>query len=395
MITECQEARNDNIYIDTIQTNAKLDYYEPTYGVTGSYVDSRGENIVDDACKYELNVVKVLLPSNALPLSWMVPRLESGDTSPDRFNKLIFAFGLEYKGVRYQQPIIWETQVNSSYTNPADIFPAVLPEQVDDRSFHKNFANYYALNNVGSLTTGFNKALKLLNDQLPVSKEYPCFTYDGSVGGWRLHCPPDYVYSEENPTVEDIKLFTNKQLTIFFGRGFRYSYSFYSSQNPLLTESQLNLNIDYKPELKTYDVSSFVAPFNNNVYTFYEKYTQLPSLRKWGGIHRIEIYSNIQLVKGRYNKGQDSKTGEFVTNESTQDSLLDVLYANSYELIEESISIYSNRGYPLWQSISNSGALNKLSYTLYAVDTFGNRVKLRVPSGDSLSVLIQLRKVID
>ena len=72
-----------------------------------------------------------------------------------------------------------------------------------------------------------------------------------------------------------------------------------------------------------------------------------------------------------------------------------MLYANSYELIEESISIYSNRGYPLWQSISNSGALNKLSYTLYAVDTFGNRVKLRVPSGDSLSVLIQLRKVID
>tara|TARA_R110001632_G_scaffold232721_1_gene374351 strand:- start:1079 stop:2263 length:1185 start_codon:yes stop_codon:yes gene_type:complete len=394
MITECQEARNDNIYIDTIQTNAKLDSFEPTYGVTGSYVDSRGENIVDDACKYELNVVKVLLPSNALPLSWMVPRLTAGDTSADRFNKLIFDFSLEYKGVRYTQPVLWETQVSNLYTNPANVYPAVLPEQVDDRTFHKSFANYYALTNVGSLTTGFNKALRLLTQQLPVVKEYPCFTYDGNVGGWRLHCPPDFVYSSSNPTVEDIKLFTGKQLSIFFGRGFRYIYGFYSNTNPNFTSSQLNLDTDNKPDLKTFDVSDFTAPFDANVYTFYENYKQINSLRKWGGIHRIEIYSNIQLVKGRYNKGQDSKTGEFVTNESTQDSLLDVLYSDTDKLIEDSIS-FIGRGYPLWQSISNSGSLNKLSYTLYAVDTYGNRVKLRVPSGDSLSILLQLRKVID
>jgi hypothetical protein len=99
-------------------------------------------------------------------------------------------------------------------------------------------------------------------------------------------------------------------------------------------------------------------------------------------------------VKGRYNKSQDTTTGDFKTNESTQDSLLDVLYLDDRKL-DYAPSNFEPRGYPLWQSVSNSGALNKISYSVFAVDIYGNRKRLRIPTGASLSVTLQLRKVID
>jgi hypothetical protein len=396
MITECQEARNDNIYIDTIQTNPSLDAYEPRYQQSGTYVDARGENIVDDACKYELNVVKALIPSVSIPISYILPRLTSGDTSADRFDKTIFEFKIEYKGVEYKQPVIWQTSVDTTlYKTPYKIYQTVPAEIVDDRTFHNKFASYYSLFNVDQLTNGFNRALKTLNDSLPTPlSNYPCFTFNSSVGAWLLHCPPEYILDSTNPTVNDIKIYTNKQLTLLFGRAFKYIYGIYSSQTESETFSQINTDIYLRADLKDFDVSQFQAPYNNNVYTFNRNVPNLLNLRKWGGINRIEIYSNIPLVKGRYNKPQDRKTGDFETNESTQDSLLDILYLDSSKL-DYQPGNFEARGYPLWQSISNSGALNKISYTMYTVDIYGNRRLIRVPTGSSMTLILQLRKVID
>ena len=394
MITECQEARSDNIYIDTVQTNISLDPYEPFYQNSGTYIDARGENIVDDACKYELNIVKTLIPSSAIPICWMVPKLTVGDTTPERYDKLIFEFKMEYKGVEYIQPVLWQTSINTDlYTTPQSRYPAVLLSQVDDRTFHNQFSSYYGLNNIDQLTYGFNEALKLLNAQLPAPfADYPCFTY--SNGAWTLHAPIEYVYDSNAPTVNDVGLYTNKQLTLLLGKAFKYTYGVYSSQTSSDTFSQINLNTYLKPDVKNIDVSGFIPPYNNCIYSFGTGVPSIGNLRKWGGINRIEVYSNIPLVKGRYNKSQDSKTGDFVNNESTQDSLLDILYLDENKF-EYQPSNFEMRGYPYWQSVSNSGALNKISYTMFTVDTYGNKRKIRIPTGSSMTVTIQLRKVID
>jgi hypothetical protein len=158
-------------------------------------VDARSENVVDDACKYEVNVVKVLIPGSYLPLCWMVPNLTAGDSSPDRFNKLLFEIAIEYKGVRYTEPVIWQTSVDTTlYKNPNTRYATVPAEIVDDRSFHRFYDDYYALYNQDALTNGFNVAMKKLNDSLPVPfSNWPCFTFNSSVGAWLFHCPEEYI----------------------------------------------------------------------------------------------------------------------------------------------------------------------------------------------------------
>jgi hypothetical protein len=396
MISECQEARNDNIYIDTIQTNPSTDTFEPNYFSSGTYVDARAENVVDDACKYEVNVVKVLIPGSYLPICWILPKLTAGDSSPERFNKTLFEISIEYKGVRYTEPVLWQTSIDTNlYKDPNKIYTTVPPEIVGKKTFHRQFDDYYALYNVDSLTNGFNRTMKKLNDSLPTPlPNYPCFTFNSSVGAWLFHCPEEYMIDSSNPTVNDIYIYHNKFLTQLFGRSFKYTYGVFSSTNAQLTDSKFNNDKYLRADLTDYDVSSFQAPFNNNIYTFNRNVPNLQNLRKWGGINRIEIYSNIPLVKGRYNKSQDSLSGEFKTNESTQDSLLDILYLDDRKL-DYAPSNFEPRGYPLWQSISNSGALNKISYTAYAVDIYGNRKTIRVPTGSSMTLTLQLRKVID
>tara|TARA_R110000772_G_scaffold66368_1_gene147945 strand:+ start:1390 stop:2586 length:1197 start_codon:yes stop_codon:yes gene_type:complete len=395
---ECIQSRNDNVYINTAIVNPSFD---PRKGsIEAFYQDARPQNIVDDACQYEINISEFRLPKSNFALKLIDPVLQL--SNPTYFDTMPEEIKIEFKGVEYKANLIWIPQIN------LDVFVDRIPygsgpnreitaEDIKDKSFYARFESYYSLYNMEGYARILNNAMENIYLQIPLVDKpasYPVFTWRDDKQAFLLHLPIEYIYdSSLPPLIPPAKIYFNVRLMAIFGKTFEVFYGRLRTTNQINNYSLLNTDIHNRPNIKYYDVSNFTAPFTNNVYTFNNNKRCGPNLQSFGGWNRIEIRSNIQLVKAHYVQIQNPTTGNIIGIDSTQDNLLAEFYfVYNDDLEDTEILSYS---FPRWQSVANSGALNNISYSINLVDNYGNRIPLRVTFGTQINLKLQLRKVMD
>lgn len=397
---DCIQSRNDNVYINTSIVNPSFD---PRKGsIEAEYKDARPQNIVDDACQYEINIAEFRLPKSNIPLKLIDPLLSV--SAPTDFDTMPEEIKIDFKGVEYKQNLIWVPQINLNF------FPDRIPygsganreitqSDVNDKSFYARFQSYYSLYNMEGYARILNTAMETLHLQIPLAdrpQSYPVFTWRDDTQSFLLHCPSEYIYDSTTfppPLIAPAKIWFNVRLMAIFGKTFDVFFGRLRTTDPTKNYSLLNTDIHNRPNIKYYDVSKFIAPFDKNEYTFNNRKRVGQNLQSFGGWNRVEIRSNIQLVKSHFVQTQNPATGDIIGIDSTQDNLLAEFYfVYGSDLEDTEILTYA---YPRWQSVANSGALNNISYSINLVDNYGNRVPLRITFGTQVNLKLQLRKHID
>jgi hypothetical protein len=387
---ECVEARNDNIYIRTSIINPS---FQEGFR-RAEYKDARSQNIVDDACKYELNIPICKIPRAGLPIKYIDPLLEEGSNN---YNNLPEAIRITFNGVLYIANLQWRPELNLDYfTESLQPTGTITAEEANNRSFYANYPSYYALFTFEHFSTIINETFETINNLIPVldrPASHPVVSWNGDKQCFRLHLPPEYVYNSLAPPANIPEIQFNNRLTLIFGKSIYVEYGRLSGPDPNTRWSTLQNNIRYQPSITSYDVSNFVPPFNQNIYTVNRDIPCIEGFQTFGGWNRIEIRSNIALTKSNYVQLQDQTTGEVDSLESTQDNLLAVFYIDYKDGFNDNATLEFK--YPQWQSVANSGALNNISYGVYVCDNLGNKFIIRVVFGKQLNLDLQLRKVID
>lgn len=390
---ECVEARNDNIYIRTsiINPSFKLGFKR------AEYKDARSQNIVDDACKYELNIPICKIPRANIPIKYIDPSLTEGDTN---YNNMAEGIRIKYLGIQYERNLQWRPELNLDYfTGGIQPTGTITAEEENNRSFYANYPSYYALFTFQHFTTLINETFEFLINQIPVldrPASYPVVSWNETAQGFRLHLPPEFVYNSLTPppdlnNIPQIQF--NNRLSLIFGKSIYVEYGRLSGTNNDFKWSTVQNNIRYQPSMTDYDVSSFIAPFDRNIYTINRNVSCIENFQTFGGWNRIEIRSNIALTKSNFVQLQNQTTGEVDSLESTQDNILAVFYFDYNLNFNDNATLEYK--YPQWQSVANSGALNNISYGVYLCDNLGNKFIVRVVFGKQLNLDLQLRKVID
>lgn len=397
-MSQCSQNRNDNILISTSIVNPS---FSPLKGsIQAIYEDARPQDIVDDACLYEVNVAEARIPRSLLPIKLIDPLLvETINPTLADFNVMREAIRINYLGVEYTQNLTWIPQINLDYSPKANLPNAggdITLEDTLDKSFYIRYSSYYSLYNVDGMALIITNAFEALNNQIPSlirPANYPCATWNDSVQGFLIHLPPEYVFDSTAPTPNDIEIEYNLRFSVILAKSLLVEYGRLRIPDENKSWTRINNDIHNRPSLTSYDVSSFQAPFNNNIYTLNRNKSSGFNFQNFGGWNRIEVRSNIKLVKSHYVQTQNPTDGTIIGINSTQDDILARYYFNYDADLEQTLIIQNN--YPIWQSVANSGALNNISYSINLVDNYGNRVPLRVLSGSQINIELQLRKLID
>lgn len=395
-MSQCSQNRNDNILISTSIVNPSFNTKKGS--IEAIYEDARPQDIVDDACLYEVNVALARIPRSVIPIKLIDPDLQVtvNPTLAD-FNNMREAFRINYLGVEYTQNLVWIPQINLDYSPPSRLPISggdITFADTRDKSYYTRYPSYYSLYNVEGLALIINNCFEALNNQIPTlirPANYPCVTWNDNVQGFLIHLPPEYVYDSTAPTPNDIEIEYNLRMSVIFSKTILVDYGRLRTNDENKTWTRINNDIHNRPSLTDYDVSSFQAPFNNNIYTLNRNKSSGFNFQNFGGWNRIEIRSNIKLVKSHYVQTQNPTNGTIISVNSTQDDILARYYFNYTADLEQTLIIQDN--YPIWQSVANSGALNNISYSINLVDNYGNRVPLRVLSGSQINVDLQLRKL--
>lgn len=393
--TECIESRKDNLYIRTSITNPSF-----TLGtIPAIYSDQRLENIIDDACKYEVNVPLVRIPEGSIPIKLVDPELVVGTFN---YNNMPEAIRINFKGVQYPEVNLqWETQLNLEKFNIGSDYPninnVITTEDSNNKSFYRKYANYYSLYNIEGFAKIINEAFKKANELIPVVDRPacpPCVVWQDKFSGFTLHLPVEYIYNSDIPPLTGIPIieFNNRMMNVF-KKSLLVDYGRFKGNDNSLKWNTINNNVKGRPSIKDYDVTNFVPPYNQAVYTFNRNKTCGYTFQAFGGWSRIEVVSNLPLVKPNYIQQQNPKTGNIENKQSSESFILAQFffdYTSSFETTGE-----LKNPYPHWQSIATSGALNSISYQVYLVDNYGNRTPYKLAFGEQFNLDLQLRKVID
>jgi len=393
--TECIESRKDNLYIRTSITNSSFELGN----IPAIYTDQRLENIVDDACKYEVNVPLVRIPEGSIPIKLIDPLLIDGTND---YNKMPEAIRINFKGVQYPAVNLeWETQIDIDKFIKSRDYPdfntTINSNDSNDKSFYRRYPNYYSLYNVEGYAKIINKAFKTANELIPLAdrpNSPPCVVWQDSFSGFTLHLPIEYIYDSDTPPLFAVPVieFNNRMMAIF-KKSLLVDYGKLTGADENKKWSVVNNNIKGYVSVKDYDVSNFTAPYNQAIYTFNRNKTCGYTFQAFGGWNRIEIVSNLPLVKPNYIQQQNPQTGEIENKQSSESFILAQFffdYTQSFETTGE-----LKNPYPHWQSIATSGALNSISYQVYLVDNYGNRSPYKLSFGEQFNLDLQLRKVID
>jgi len=388
---ECLSAQNDNIYIKTSIINNSFE----DGAIPAVYKDERNSNIVDDACSYEVNVLRVVIPRGNMPIKIIDPLLFVGlklwNVMPEQI-KITVDTNVSI------QNLIWISELKKEYFDDS-FLPSgnvlVTPEIFNDKSSFIKYDNYYALYSIRHFCKIINKAfldahndIKAFLDTSDNKDVPPIVSCSNNI--MRLHLPQSYISGNTPSKIPVIEF--NNRLQLLFGKTLPFKYGRLRGDNDNVKWNEIDATPVNNEWTTNYDVSNFITPFDECIYTYnIGGKSQLPQFQTFGGYNRIEIYSNIPLVKKEYTQKQDTRTGSILSVNSSQENLLYVIYLNYNNNLDDDIRVENN--YPNWKSISNSGALNEISYSIFLVDNLGNKTPYFLQFGNQINLDLQLRKV--
>jgi len=392
-VGECLDAQNDNVYIHTRINNMD----ESARGVPAVYNDSRQSDIVDDACRYDINVAKFLMPRHLFPIKHIDPIYLA--SNPTVWDYMPEAIRIQVGQNVEEQNLIWEAEVYLPYRQPYEIPSGDASILLTDKSYAiTKYPNYYSLYSFRHFTKIMNKTFLLIHNNIKQhldtteNKDIPPFMSCDDNDIIRLHLPEAYISANNTNNIPVISF--NQRLQFLFNGALPFLYGRLGTYPPPeIHWNILDTSPQYAEWLTDYDTSKFVAPFTNIPYTYNRNERIQYNFKSHGGFDRIQIYSNIPLVKKEYTQKQDIKSGSVLNNESTQENILQDIYINYNQNLKEELR-YDSGGYPLWKSIANTGALNRISYSVYVVDNYGNRFPVLIPYGCQITLILQLRRVI-
>jgi len=389
---ECLSAQNDNIYIKTSIINNSFE----DGAIEAVYRDARSSNIVDDACAYELNVLRVVIPRGNFPIKIIDPLLTVGTNI---WNVMPEALRITVDTTTAPQNLIWVSELKEEYFDSSFIPNGnitITQSDVDNKSIYNDYGDYFSLYQLRHFCKILNKAFldahNVIKSLLDTSsnKDVPPIVSCSDDNVIRLHLPQSYISGNTPAKIPIIEF--NNRLQLLFGKTLPFKYGRLRGDDSNVKWNEIYTSPFNNEWTTNYDVSNFMSPFDECIYTYnIAGKSQLPQFQTFGGYNRIEIYSNIPLVKKEYTQKQDTKTGSIVSINSSQENLLYVIYLNYNRNLDEHIRFESN--YPNWRSISNSGALNEISYSLFLVDNLGAKAPIYLQFGNQINIELQLRKV--
>jgi len=388
---ECLSAQNDNIYIKTSIINNSFE----DGAIPAEYKDERGSNIIDDACSYEVNILRVVIPRGNIPIKTIDPLLTVGTNI---WNVMPEALRITVDTKTEEQNLIWVSELKEEYFDSTFIPNGnvnITQQIVDDKSSFIKYEEYFSLYSLRHFCKIINKAFldahNAIKGDLDTSENKdvsPIVSCDNNI--MRLHLPESYITSNTPSKIPVIEF--NNRLQLLFGKTLPFKYGRLRGNNPNVKWNEINTSPANNEWTTNYDTTSFIAPYFQCIYTYnIGGKSQLSQFKTFGGFNRIEIYSNIPLVKKEYTQKQDTKTGSILSINSSQENLLFIIYLNYNRSLDEDIRVESN--FPNWKSISNSGALNEISYRMFLVDNLGNKSPLFLQFGNQINLDLQLRKV--
>ena len=136
---ECLEAQNDNIYIRTSIINNSFE----DGAIPAVYNDSRSSNIVDDACSYELNVSRIIIPRANLPIKIIDPQLELNTTL---WNLMPEALKIIVDTKTVEKNLEWVSELKEEYFDTSFIPNGNITQSIiDNKSYFTRYGDYYSL----------------------------------------------------------------------------------------------------------------------------------------------------------------------------------------------------------------------------------------------------------
>lgn len=404
--TECFEGQNDNLYIKTsIVNNSFIDG-----SIKAEYNDERKENVVDDACKYELCVYRLRAPRGNTPIKIIDPLLTPPiPNSPVPIYSKIWnimpeAVRITVDGDTEEENLVWTSELIESYFpqssiphNNIDITQSVY----DNKSSFIQYYDYFSLYTLTHFCKILNNTFAILHNLIkskldPLTADVslinipPMVSCDNNKFIIRLHLPRTYLFGNTESKIPIIDF--NNRLQLLFGTSLPFKYGRLTGNDENKKWNEIDTSITNNEWITNYDVSDFYAPFDENIFTYnIGGISVRPQFQTFGGFNRMEVYSNIPLVKKEYTQTQNPSSGNIDNDYSNRENLLFVVYLNYNNPIYEDLRYQSP--YPYWKSVSNSGALNRISYSVFLVDNLGNRTPYYLQFGNQFNLDIQLRKV--
>ena len=393
----CVNAQNDNVYLKTSIVNNS----DTNGAIPAKYSDNRIQDIISDSCAYEICMNQLIIPRGILPVKIIDPALTLGSSNwvsmPEEIRLIVSDGSNEYVATRN---ISWEPEINTELypdsKNPNGT--PVTQDILNDKSYFTRYTQYYSLYTIEHFVKLMNKTLKLLDDSInsnltvPITTSSPIIcSYDASDNSIAVHLPEEYMYSSIVASPIFVNVQFNNRLALLFNQAVPFEYGRLRTTNPDERWNTIDNDKFGQGWITNYDVSAFVPPYNNCIYTFGAGHSILHNFHTFGGFNRIEIRTNLPLNKKVYTQRQDTTTGKIKELESEEVNILYTLYLNYNRNLQEDIRVQTN--YPFWNSIIKYGGLREISYDIVTVDNLGNTRALFLQFGNQINMDLYLRKV--
>jgi hypothetical protein len=393
----CVNAQNDNVYLKTSIVNNSV-----TVGaIPAQYRDNRIQDILSDSCSYEICMNQLVIPRGILPIKIIDPLLTLGSIDwinmPEAIRIIVSDGSNDYTATRNLR---WETEIDIELypdsKNPNGT--PITQEIIDDISYFTRYTQYYSLYTIEHFVSILNKTFKLLDDDINANTTVPITTsspiicsYNANSNSIGIHLSEEYMYSSIVPPPVFVNIQMNNRLALLFNQAIPFKYGRLRTTNPDERWNTINNDKFGQEWITKYDVSDFVAPYDNCIYTFGVGNSILHNFHTFGGFNRIEVRTNLPLNKKVYTQRQNTTTGEIKELESEEVNIFFTLSLNYNRNLQEDIRIQTN--YPFWNSIIKYGGLREISYDIITVDNLGNVRPLFLQFGNQINMDLYLRKV--
>ena len=337
------------------------------------FSDLRNAEVVKDASKYKLSVVRFQADTSILPV--FIPTIQLNQPNP---NLTIYTVRLDYAGLFVEVPVIWQPEILSAAVPPA---PNTLPFGRQQNTQYYHSLNYQHFINL------INVALKSAMDQLKVLSAPVNDSVLAPFLGWNSNTLCAELLASPLFETRPIKLFFNRALYALFSSFQAVKFPNNTSlgeiyELQLLNNNSYNLEINYKNTgvnkivlKQNYSTIANWSPVSAIVFTS----QNLPVVPAFTSVPLISINGQTTAISGN-----NSNTVNIITDIATTE--------NSYK----PTLIYVPSAEYRFIDLYSSAPIRNVELRVFWRATDGTYQPLLVPSGGASSIkLLFQRKGLD